>query len=59
MVTKKKGPIASPSRIPDPDKRSERSSTPDFMEEVLFRSEKEDSMSDNMPASTCLKYNRF
>ena len=29
------------------------------MEEVLFRSEKEDSMSDNMPASTCLKYNRF
>ena len=29
------------------------------MEEVLFGSEREDSSSDNMPASTYLKYSRF
>ena len=39
-------------QVPDSDKRSERSPTPDLVEEVLF-----DSLSDDMP--TYLKYSRF
>ena len=59
MVIQEEGPTASPSQIPDPDERSERSPTPDFVEEVLFGSEREDSLSNNMLVSTCLKYSRF
>ena len=59
IVTQEEGPIASPSRIPDPDKRSERFPTSDFVEDVLFGLEREDSLSNNMLASTHLKYNRF
>ena len=59
MVIQEEGPTTNPSRIPDPDERSERSSIPDFVEEVLFALEKEDSLSDNMPASTRLKHSKF
>ena len=52
VVTQEEGSAANPSLIPDPDERSKRSPTPDFVEEVLF-----DSLSDNM--TTCLKYRRF
>ena len=59
VVTQEKESIASLSWIPDPDERSKRSPIVDFVEEVLFRLDKEESSSDNMLASTRLKYNRF
>ena len=59
MVIQEEGSTASHSRILDPDERSKRSPIPDFEEEILFALKKEDSSSDNMLASTCLKYNRF
>ena len=52
VVTQEEESVANPSQIPDPNKWSERSPTPDFVEEVMF-----DSSSDEMP--TCLKYSRF
>ena len=36
VVIEDEGSTTSPSQVPVPDKRSERSPTPDFEEEVLF-----------------------
>ena len=57
VVTQEERSTARPTRIPDLNERNERSPTPDFVEEVLFRSDREESLSDNMP--TCPKYSRF
>ena len=57
VVTQEKRSSTSPSQIPDLEARSERSSTLDFIEEVLFGYEREEFLSDNKP--THLKYNRF
>ena len=52
VVTREEESTANPSHIPDRDKKSERSPTLDFIEEVLS-----DSSSDDMP--THLKYSRL
>ena len=57
VVTQLERSTTSPSRISDSDVRNERSPTLDFIEEVMFRFDREESSSINMP--TCLKYSRF
>ena len=52
VVTQEEESVASPSQVLNPDEKSEKSPTPDLVEEVLF-----DSSSDDMP--TQLKYSRF
>ena len=57
MVNQEEESAASPSQVPDLNEWRERSPIPDFEEEVLVRSDMEESLSDNMP--TYLKYNKF
>ena len=59
VVVHQEEEAASPPQVPDPNEWRERSPTPDLEreEEVIIRSDSEESISDNMP--TCLKYSKF
>ena len=52
VVTQEEESVANPSQVPDLDERSEKSPTPDLVEEVLFNSSIDD-------MHTHLKYSRF
>ena len=57
IVTREEESVANLFQVPDPKEWSERSSTPDFKEEVQVRSHTKESSGDEMP--TRLKYSRF